>query len=115
MKLGILFYFDCPSHSNPKSIFDPEMVIRSYFIAYSNVYYNKGFKKLEFDLMHNMVKWSELQKCEDLIKKCHEIVCKRVKRKGYDYYTNKDVYDYTQEMRDEFESLYREIQINKIL
>lgn len=115
VELGVEFYFDSPSHSDPKITKKNENVIMSYFVAYSNVHFNKGFKNMEFDLLNNMVKWCSRESCDDLIKPCYEDVRDKISKGWFDHYQNKQIYDYSEDIREEFESLYREIQINKIL
>ena len=44
-----------------------------------------------------------------------EIVKKIVNEKRYDYYSNTKKYEYPQNIRDDFDRVYREIQINQIL
>ena len=38
-----------------------------------------------------------------------------VEKKWYDYWSKKDTWDYSEEIREEFRTLWREIQINNIL
>ena len=50
-----------------------------------------------------------------LIKECYDSVNKKIQRPWHDYYQRKDVYEYDQNIREEFKSLFRQIQINQIL
>ena len=72
-------------------------------------------KNLLFDLIHNMVKWTEKDNCFDLVKNNYESINKKVNTKHTDYYNNSEFYDFDKEIREDFQSLYRDIQINKIL
>jgi hypothetical protein len=51
----------------------------------------------------------------ELLKPVYEKVNKSIQRGYYDYYHKKDVYEYGYDIREEFRTLWREIQINKIL
>lgn len=113
---NIEFYFTSPALSNPKGVDDYEnLIIRHYLLSFSNKVFFHGFKKIEFDLIRNMVRWCDKEDCYELIKDNYDDVLKDVFRKNYDYYANKEYYDYEDEIREEFQTLYREIQINKIL
>jgi hypothetical protein len=113
---NIDFYFTSPALSNPKGVDDYEnLVIRHYLLSFSNKKFYDGFKKIEFDLIRNMVKWCDKENCHDLVKENYDDVLKDVFRKHYDYFSNIERYDYEIEIREEFQTLYREIQINKII
>ena len=40
---------------------------------------------------------------------------KKVNTEHYDYYSNRNFYDYDEDIRESFRGLYRDIQISKIL
>ena len=71
--------------------------------------YNKdfyyGFKKIGYDLIDNMVKWTEKEKCFNSIKYNLEIVKKRI---IYDYQCDDTI-------REDFNTLYRHIIISKFV
>lgn len=116
INLGVEFYFTTPELSDPKGIDDAEdTIIRHYLLSYAQKEFFYGFKKIEFDLIHNMVKWTEKKNCFDLVKNNYEVINKKVNTKHTDYYNNKDFYDFDKEIREDFQSLYRDIQISKIL
>lgn len=116
LKKNIIFYFTTPELSNPKGIENyHDKVITHYLRSYSNIEIYRNFKKIDFDLISNMVKWTETENCFDLVKKNYESVLKKVNRKSYNYYSKRDDHEYSEEIRDEFNSLYRDIQINKII
>ena len=62
-----------------------------------------------------MVKWTEKENCFDLVRDIYNDVLKVVNHQSWDYYTNKRHFDYCQDIREEFQSLYRDIQISKII
>jgi hypothetical protein len=118
MSLGIEFYFTTPEFSNSKGIPEEDYndkVIKHYLYSHAQIEFFKGFRNIDFDLIDNMVKWTEKENCFNLVKDNYELVHKKVLRKDYDYYSNKYTYEYVDEIREEFQSLYRHIQISKII
>lgn len=116
IKLDIEFYFTSPIFSNPKAVDDPNSeVIKHYLYIYSVKEFFHGFKKINFDLIDNMVKWTEKEKCFDLVKPLFDNALKNVMSTYTDWYVNKQIYNYPVEIREEFQSLYRDIQISKLL
>ena len=114
--LKVEFYFTIPEASSPKGISDyHEKVIRHYLLSYAKDVFFNGFRKIDFDLVDNLVKWTDKENCFNLVKEIYEDVLKVVTRQSWDYYSNKKHYDYCKEIRDEFQSLYRHIQISKII
>lgn len=113
----IKFFFDSPEFSNPSANLRDynTKVVSHYLFSYSkeNVFYL--FKKIDFDLIKNMVDFCDRNDCHDILKECYEKVKKTVARSNYDYYTGKHVFEYSQEIREEFENLYRDIQISRII
>ena len=118
INLGIEFYLTTPEMSNPKGIVEEDYydkVIKHYLYSYAQVEFFDGFRKIDFDLIDNMVKWTEKENCFDKVKANYELIHKKVQRKEYDYYSNNYSYEYKDEIREEFQSLYRHIQISKII
>lgn len=116
IKMGVEFYMTTPELSNPKGVHDYyNSVIYHYLRSYIQKEFFKGFEKIGFDLIKNLTDWATREGCFSLIKENYDDVKKVVNRKYYDYYAKRDVYDYTQEIRDDFDRVYREIQINQIL
>jgi len=118
ISLGVEFYFTTPEISNPKGIFEEDYndkVIKHYLYSHAQVEFFDGFRKIDFDLIDNMVKWTEKENCFDKVKANYESISKKVERKEYDYFSNNYSYEYKDEIREEFQSLYRHIQISKII
>jgi len=110
------FYFTTPLSTNPSGFFDfKNEIIRSYFYSWANPKFLNGFKKINFDLIKNLIDWSEKNDAWYLVKPKYEEINKKIQKSYYDYYQQKDCYDYDFEIREEFRTLWREIQINKIL
>ncbi len=116
MRLNLEFYFLMPDCSSPKGVEDFHYKnIKHYLLSYSKDYFFYGFNKINFDIINNLVKWSEKEDCFDLIKEAHVEVLKEVQYETWDYYSNKKHFVYKQEIREEFRTMYREIVISKIL
>ena len=62
-----------------------------------------------------MVIYCKDNKCLDLIKEIYENVNKQIQKGWYDHYTNKEIHDIPKHIREEFNSLYRDIQLSQIL
>jgi hypothetical protein len=116
IELDVEFYFTTPELSNPKGVEDHKnAIIHHYFRSYIQKEFFKGFEMMQFDLIHNMTKWVKKEECFSLIKENYDNVKKIVNKQNYDHYSNIKKYEYPQEIRDDFDRLYREIQINQIL
>ena len=116
IKMNVDFYFTSPKMSNPEGInFEDykEHIILHYLDSYSNKNFFYKIKDIEgFDFIQNMVSWRKKENCLDLIKSNYESVNKRVSKKYHDYYANRDYYEYDETIREEFRTLYRDIQIS---
>lgn len=116
-KMGLEFYFDSPEFSNPSadaSEYNKKVLIH-YLYSYADKNIFSEFKKIEFDIVKNMVKFCDKNDCHDLLKPCYDEIKKIVLRTTTDYYSNREVNDYPDEIREEFQNLYRDIQISKII
>jgi hypothetical protein len=111
----IKFFFTTPEYSAPNTIIDNNKVINHYLHSYVNKHFFIGFRKIEFDLIKNLLEWCEKEDCHVLIKENYDIISKKVMRKNIDFYTNKIYYEYEEEIRQDFYTLYREIQINYLI
>ena len=110
------FYFTIPEISNPGGVEDlNDTTILHYLSSYSKKEFFNGFRKIDFDLIYNLIKWTEKENCFDLVKSNYEYMLKRVNHQNWNYYTNKKTFSYSEDIREEFRSLYRDIQISKIL
>jgi len=113
--LGVEFYMLPPSFSHPACLIDNSYAIRHYFTAYSKEEFFIGFNKIGFDLTSNLVGWCKKENCVSLIKENYETINTEVQKTYYDYWANKEISDYSVEVREEFRTLYRDIQISMIL
>lgn len=115
MKIGVEFYFLPPSWSHPATVIDNSVVIKHYFTSYSKDKFFIGFNKIGFDMMSNLVAWCKKEDCIALIKENYNEINKKVQKTYYDWYVNKEVSSYSDDIREEFRTLYRDIQISMIL
>lgn len=115
MKIGVEFYFLPPSWSHPATVIDNSVVIKHYFNSYSKDKFFIGFNRIGFDMMDNLVNWCKKENCIPLIKENYNEVNKKVQKTYYDWYVNKEVSSYSDDIREEFRTLYRDIQISMIL
>lgn len=115
MKNNIEFYFYPPTYSNPGTEFNNNDIIYHYLLSYANENYYNGFEKIEFSIIDNLVAWTLKEKCFELIILNYKKIQKKIQKSYYDHYTNKKEFKYPEYIRDEFNSLYREIKLNQIL
>lgn len=116
MNSGLEFYFTTPLASNPSGVLDYKReVITSYFNSYSNFKFLRGFNKIEFDLIKNLIEWVDKNDANELLKPVYEKINKSIQMGYYDYYQKKDIYGYGYDIREEFRTLWRDIQISKII
>lgn len=113
---GVEFYFTIPELSNPKGAENVnDTTVLHYLHSYSKKEFFEGFRKIDFDLIYNLIKWTEKENCFDLVKENYEYMLKKVNHQDYNYYSNKYSFTHSEDIREEFRSLYRDIQISKIL
>jgi len=115
IKLNIEFYFTHPEFSNPGQEYSDEKVMDIYLFAYADFKLNNKFKNINFDLLKNLTEWVYKYSDIKLLKIRFDYVLSEVNSNWYDYYSNKRIFDYNDEIREEFRTLWRDIQINQIL
>lgn len=117
IKIKEEFYFTSPKMSDPSGVYDyNDHIIHHYLFSYSQKHFFFEFRKIEnFDFIQNMVSWARMHNCYDLIKSNYDLVNKEVNRQHFDYYSNRKYYEYVEEIREEFRTLYRDIQISLVL
>lgn len=116
VNLEVEFYFTVPEITDPSGVEDlPDKIIKHYLYSYAQKEFYKAFNDIEFDIIKNLVDWSNKFGYYDLIKNNYDDILKKVNYKSHDWCANKDVYEYEEEIRERFKSLYREIQINQLL
>ena len=115
------FYLISPQLSNPvkaKSSDDiiHKMNIKNYISNYANPRFYVGFQKIDFDLITNLILYCKKFDTMLLVKELYDEVNKEVQNKGWDLYANNEMYDLpSQEIREEFNGLYRQIKLSELL
>ena len=68
------------------------------------------------DIVENLIRWIRSSKMRSIKSaSLYEKINKDVQKEYYDYWQKTKYYNYNPEIREEFRTLWREIQINKIL
>ncbi len=111
---NIEFYFTSPKMSDPKGVDNyKDHIVSHYIYSYSNKEFFYKIRNIDnFDFIQNMVNWCKKEKCLDLIKINYDLISNRVSKESYDYYSNRSYFTYDEEIREEFRTLYRDIQIS---
>jgi hypothetical protein len=120
MKIKSKIFFLSPLLANPRfTITEEEALdynIDNYLTNYSQPQFFDGFKKLNFDFIENFIEFCIKENSEHLIKDIYLRVNSKVQRSYYDYHQNRNLFLVEREdIRDTFNSLYREIQIYQLL
>lgn len=115
LKLDLNFYLIPPYFTNPKIEETYSDVIEHYLYTYSQQYFYETFPKINFDLIDNLVMFCEKTDTMDILKEMCENFKVEVNKTDYDYFSNKTSFLYSEEIRNEFSSLYRSIRIKSIL
>lgn len=116
VKINVEFYFTIPEVTDPAGVENlPNKVIKHYLYSYAQREFYDAFNKIEFDIIKNLVDWTSKFGHSDLIKNNYDEILKKINYKSHNWWTNKDVYDYDEIIRQRFNGIYREIQINQLL
>jgi hypothetical protein len=112
------FYLVSPLLSDPKinrkDIDSINLInIKNYLMNWADYYYS--FRKINFDLVSNLVSYCNEFDCFEELKVAYDDVSSKILKETYDYYRNDTYYKYDEIIRDEFSGLYRQIRINQIL
>ncbi len=112
---NIKFYFR-PIQTSLSILSDYNIdTIRSYLYSYVEKDYYYQFKKINFDLSDNLVEWALENKCLEHLKPAYDTILNIVTKSYYDYLSNIYIYDYEEEIRNDFSNLFRSIQIKLLL
>ena len=117
-KTDIEFYFISPLFADPgQDNRDFNYInIKNYLKNYSKSQFYDGFSKIDFDFIGNLIDYCKKEKCIELVKDIYLEVNKIVQSKHWDYYTNRQFYNNKRDdIRETFNSLYRDIQLQQIL
>jgi hypothetical protein len=116
-KTDIEFYFISPLFADPGFNGDFNVVnIKNYLKDYSKSQFYDGFDKIEFDFIGNLIEYCKKENCIELVKDIYLEVNKEVQNKFWDHYANKQYFKTKREdIRETFNQLYRDIQLQQIL
>jgi hypothetical protein len=109
------FYFLPTEYSNPKAILDNNKVIEHYLFSYTQRKFFYGFRKIKFDLIKNLVDWANRENCASDIKKNYDDTYKSIFYSYKDFQSSIVVFNYDLEIREDYKTLYRQIQINQLM
>ncbi len=117
---SIKFYLISPLISNPKIKIEGDYIhrlnIENYLNCYSNNIIWDGVKKINFDFIGNLTDYCKEFNCLDKIKEIYSLVNINVQSNYKNWYNNELIYNINRsDIRDEFNSLYRDIQLSQIL
>jgi hypothetical protein len=115
-RLEVKFYFVVPAYSSPKGVLDFENEnIKHYLRCYVDEEFRHLLEKYNYDLIGNLVEWCIEFNVYHLIKENYEDFKERVNAKIADFWSNTFIMKYPVEIRDDYNTLYRQIQINNLL
>jgi len=115
-KEGKKFYFAYPDSANPSGIFRyHEKVIHHYLYTWIRGEFNNEFIKLGFDYIDNLVQWVKEEGKFEELKKIYDELRKEIDRKFYDWHQKKNIWEYPEDRREEYYTIWRDIQISLIL
>jgi hypothetical protein len=114
------FYLISPIFSNPKysRFIDEEKHktnILNLLSNYTNPVFFHGFKKIDFDIIQQLVKYCKKYNCLDYIKEPFDQVNDEINKMDWNYYTNVKFHEYPEEIREEFKGLLRHIKLQDLL
>lgn len=111
------FYFISPLFADPGYRGDFNVInITNYLKSHSKSQFYDGFQKIEFDFVGNLIEYCKKENCINLIKDIYLKVNEEVQSKTWDYYANKEYFlNKRPDIREDFNSLYRDIQLQQIL
>jgi len=113
------FYFISPLLSDPHNIRTQlevnELNIENYLKNYAKPEFFDEFERVGFDFIENLVQFTNKTKSYNLINGILERVNKDIQESYYDFRSKKHIFFYSQEVREKFNSLFREIQIKNLL
>lgn len=116
-KVGVRFFMAYPDDADPSGVTGwKEKTIKHYLTTHINPVWRKAVAKIDFDLIKNMCDWLVENDCLDLAKEVYDGMTKGVFYHYIDYFSgSREVWTYPEDVRAEWPTLWREIQINTIL
>jgi hypothetical protein len=116
-KKDVKFFMAYPDDADPSGVSSwKERTIKHYLNTYINANWRKSSVKVDFDLVKNLCEWISENECMEIAKEVYDGMTKSVNYYYTDYYNGgNEVWTYPEDVRAEWPTLWREIQINSIL
>jgi hypothetical protein len=89
--------------------------MRKLFIIIFTLGLEESFNKIDFDYIGNMVEWVKEESKFEILKKIYDDLKKEVDRNWYDWSSKDKIYEYPENIREEYLTIWRDIQISLIL
>jgi hypothetical protein len=112
------FYLVTPELSDPKGVEDFNYEnLYTYMLALVDNDWMEVFNRVNFDPVDSIISYINKYNCYDLIKPIWEKINEKINKMYYDYYSNSKIYSHKCDdfIRNEFTSVYRQIQLGVIL
>lgn len=88
--------------------------VNRYFFSYIEPNFNRKLKKNKIDIFKYLIRYCDYYNCHELIDESYKLTKKEVESKETDWYTMTERYTYPHHIREEYNTLLRQIKINKI-
>lgn len=111
------FYLVCPNFNDPKVKRSNwvNLSIKSYFDSFINNTMFLAYKDLDWDPIKNLIKFTKIFGNNQILLECYNRNKELVNKQSHDWTTGEYKYNYDEEVRDFYNSLYRDIQLQMIL
>lgn len=117
-KYDIPHYFISPLYANPKQDLETyhEINIENILKNYSKEAFFDGFKKINYDLIRNLIDYCNDWDCFPQVKDIYEKVNREVQYHYYDFYSKQKIQNIDRDdIRETFSTLYRDIKLQQLL
>lgn len=104
-----------PYFTNPKIEQKYSDVIEHYLYTHSEEYFFYKFREIGYDLVDDLVKFCQETDTMNELKEMCENFKTKVNSEDWSWYSNQSSFIYKEDIRNEFNSLYRTIRIKTIL
>lgn len=112
------FYLISPILSTNSKIDDltkHKLNINNYLSNYAYYHFYYGFKKIDFDILSNLIRYCRKFDSIYLIKDIYDDIIKEMDRKIYDFYNRKHYSLHDESIISDFKKIYRELILLDIL
>lgn len=113
---GYRFFMAYPDDADPAGVINwHDKIVKHYLTSHLNPVVRSAFAKIGFDLIRNLCEWVKVNGDITKVKEIYDGMNRSVEYHYYDYFSKKNLYTYPEEVRAEWPTIWREIQINTIL